>query len=239
MLTGTIDELRTVALASDDASGYFPALYARVTERIQLAASGGRFDDPERMERFARSFAHWYLRARTGEGRVPGCWQAPFDVAGDPKLLIVQHLLMGINAHVNHDLPQVVVELAGDGDLSAIRADFDAVNDVLADTLPVVVSDLGRMSRWVSVVAMRGGGDVFNFSLGVARSHAWNTAERLHGLEPERRRSEALVLDDMVRVLAYVIANPGWHKAWLISLGRRLEENDPRTVTRGLLGHLA
>ena len=68
---------------------------------------------------------------------MPGCWRAAFDVAGDCRLMIVQHLLLGINAHVNHDLPQVVVERApASGDLTALRADFDAVNDILAETIP-------------------------------------------------------------------------------------------------------
>ena len=114
MLTETVEELRSIALAADDASGHFPAMYARVTERVQVAAASGRFDDAVRMERFADAFAAWYLRPRTGGDQVPACWQATFDVADDSHLMIVQHLLLGINAHVNHDLPQVVVELAPD-----------------------------------------------------------------------------------------------------------------------------
>ncbi len=94
------------------ASGYFPAMYARITDQIQTAAVDGRFEDPTRMEDFARAFAQWYVRARTGQTVVPGSWRAAFDVAGEGDLMIVQHLLLGINAHVNHDLPQVVVELA-------------------------------------------------------------------------------------------------------------------------------
>ena len=37
-------------------------------------------------------------------------------VAGldEEKLLIVQHLLLGINAHVNHDLALAVVEMAAE-----------------------------------------------------------------------------------------------------------------------------
>ena len=49
MLTATIDELRSVALAADDASGYFPAMYARITKAVEAAATGGRFADGSRM----------------------------------------------------------------------------------------------------------------------------------------------------------------------------------------------
>ncbi len=49
----------------------------------------------------------------------PRCWQASWDVAGDASLLIVQHLLLGINADVNHDLALAVVEVADQtGDLA-------------------------------------------------------------------------------------------------------------------------
>ena len=240
MLATTVDELRTIALDAADAAGYFPALYARVTDRIQAAAAAGRFDDPDRMEEFARAFAGWYVRARTGRVPVPGCWRAAFDVAGDGDLMIVQHLLLGINAHVNHDLPQVVVERApASGDISALRADFDAVNDILAETIPSVLASLGTVSRWVNVVASRGGGRAFDFSLRVARTRAWDTAVRLQQTDPRDRPEYVADLDGLVRVLAYLVANPGPPASWAVAVGRRLEERDPRTVTAKLLGDLA
>lgn len=162
-LADTIERLRADALAADDASGHFPAMYARVTAAVERAAGGGRFGDGEGMLAFAAAFAEWYLGPRAGTAVVPGCWRAAWDVADDRRLLIVQHLLLGINAHVNHDLPQVVVQLADvRGDLARMRADFDAVNDVLAATYPVVLRDLGRVSRWVNLAATTGGGRLFD-----------------------------------------------------------------------------
>jgi Family of unknown function (DUF5995) len=239
MLTTTVEELRAIALAAPDASGYFPAMYARVTDRIQVAAASGRFDDPARMERFATAFASWFLRARGGEGTVSACWRAAFDVAGDPHLMIVQNLLLGINAHVNFDLPQVVVELAPEHHhLDALRADFDAVNDILGETLPDVLASLGTVSRWVNVVAARGGERLFDFSLEIARTQAWRAAERLHRLPAEERGGDVAELDHLVSVLAHLVAQPGRPASWLVAVLRRLERNDPADVTRRLLGDL-
>jgi hypothetical protein len=239
MLTDTVEALRSIALAADDASGHFPALYARVTERVQVAAASGRFDDALRMERFAETFASWYTRPHAGR-EVPACWRATFDVADDSHLMIVQHLLLGINAHVNHDLPQVVVELASErDDLTGLRADYDAVNDILAETLPEVLRSLGAVSRWVNVVAARGGVRLFDFSLGVARRQAWNAAERLRGLSAQERPAEVAELDRLVAVLAYLVAEPGRPMSWAVAVGRGLEDHDPAAVTRSLLGHLA
>lgn len=240
MLTATIEALRSRALDAHDASGYFPAMYAQVTDRVRAAAAEGRFDDPARMERFAQGFAGWYDRACVGNGAVPRCWQGAFDVADDGRLLIVQHLLLGINAHVNHDLPQVVVELTGDGgDLAALRADFDAVNTILGETLPDVLRRLGTVSRWVNLVGARGAARVFDFSLVVARDRAWQAAERFHSLDAERRPAAARDLDDVVAALAYLVAHPGRPGSWAVRVGRRLETRDPVAVTRALLGPLA
>ena len=96
------------------------------------------------------------------------------------SLLIVQHLLIAINAHVNFDLPQAVVQLVDDGaELAAIRPDFDAVNDILAATYDDLLGDLDRVTRWTGKAAARGGGWIFNFSLRAARDQAWRAAVRL------------------------------------------------------------
>jgi hypothetical protein len=240
MLTATIDELRSVALAAGDASGYFPAMYARITHEVETAAAAGRFDDGRRMETFAQAFAGWYPRLRHETTPIPGCWRAAFDVAGDGRLMIVQHLLLGINAHVNHDLPQVVVASAQRGtDLAQLRPDFDAVNDILAESLPMVLRSLGTVSRWVNTAAVFGGRQLFDFSLQVARRRAWDAAVRMHALDDAGRAAYVAELDELVRVLAYLVANPGPVSRLGVRLGRRCEQHDPRTVTTQLLGPLA
>ena len=72
--------------------------------------------------------------------------------------MIAQHLLLGANAHVNHDLAQAIVEIAPHyGGLEAVRDDFDLINDVLADSFIGVIRDLDHVSRWASEAAMFGG----------------------------------------------------------------------------------
>lgn len=240
VLGPTIERLRSEALMADDASGYFAAMYARVTDRVQAAITDGRFGDGQQMARFARTFADWYLGPRDGRRPRPACWKAADDVAGDHSLLIVQHLLLGINAHVNHDLPQVVVELAGaEATLDGLRPDFEALNDILAETQPDILRDLGRVSGWTQLAASRGGGQVFNFSLARARSQAWQSAQRLHRLDDVARGRDVAELDRLVSVLAYLITRPKAPISWLLTIPRWLEPDDPRIVTSRLLGHLA
>jgi hypothetical protein len=240
MLEVTTDQIRTVALEATDASGYFPAMYARVTSAVDAAIASGRFADGSAMATFARTFAARYLVPRSGQPPVPGCWQAAWDVSGDGHLLIIQHLLLGVNAHVNHDLPLVVVDLAAErGGLQKMRPDFDAINQILAETQPLVLKDLALSSQWVNLVAGLGGGRLFDFSLTVARGQAWRSAERLHDMDPADRVDDVAELDRLVRVLAYLVANPRTPQRWALPLLRRLEDHDPRRVTRALLGPLA
>ena len=241
MLTETVEELRSIALAADDASGHFPAMYARVTERVQIAAASGRFDDPTRMERFAAAFAAWYVRPRSGRGTVPACWRAAFDVAGDSHLMIVQHLLLGINAHVNHDLPQVVVELAPEGgDLAGParglrrrerRPGRDAARGAAKSRDGLAVGEPARRRAAVSGCSTS--------RLAWRGAQAWNAAERLHQLPAggaTRRRGGTRPSRRGARVPR---REPGRPMSWAVAIGRRLEDHDPAAVTRCLLGHLA
>ncbi|MGZ4671721.1 MAG: DUF5995 family protein [Ilumatobacteraceae bacterium] len=237
MIADTAHDLRDMALAAGDASGYFPALYSRVTARIGASIAAGSFADGPGMDRFATRFASHYVAAAHDRMHSPRSWQACWNVATDPRLLIVQHLLIGINAHVNYDLPRAVVEVADErGDLTSIRHDFDAVNDVLAATYVDIINDLDRVSRWVNSATRLGGGRVFNFSLRLARARAWQAASTMYPLSAAGRRDYADELDRLVSVVAFLITRPSPIVRPLLSLARRLEEHDTAKVVTALLG---
>ena len=231
-------ELRGLAMAATDAIGYFPALYSQVTNRISTSIQDGTFHDPAGMDGFACSFASFYIGAFNRTIPRPRCWQAAWDVASDGRLLIVQHLLLGINAHVNHDLPLAVVAAADQrGDIASIRSDFDAVNEVLAATYFDVQRELDTVSRWTNLAASIGGGRLFNFSLVVARRRAWEAAQRIYALDTAGRQSYQVELDRLVAVLAYLITRPVIGAQPFLCMARHLEQHDPHKVTAALLGN--
>jgi hypothetical protein len=231
------DELHHDASAATDAIGYFAALYSQVTRRISESIKNGTFRDPAEMDAFACSFASLYTGAFAQTVPRPRCWQATWDVAADGSLLIVQHLLLAINAHVNHDLPFAVATAADQrGDLQSIRPDFDAVNDVLAATYVDVQRQLDTVSRWTNAAASIGGGRLFNFSLTVARRQAWDAAARIYLLDAAGRQHYEAELDRLVCVLAYMITKPPAAARPLLWVARKLEEHDPKKVTTALLG---
>lgn len=237
VIADVAEELRELARRSDDASGYFCAMYARVTSNIATAIAQGRFEDGQRMERFASTFAEYYTRCHGPAPTRPGCWQASFDVAGSDDLIILQHLLIGINAHVNHDLPQATVDVAlATGDLQSVRGDFDAINELLGAMTNDLLRDLDRVARWSNEAGSLGGGRLFNFSLVKARDQAWAAAQRLYAMPESERAADKAELDRLVSVLAYLVSKPTLPGRLLVKLARRFEERDPKKVTAALLG---
>ena len=79
-----------------------------------------------------------------------------------------------------------------------MRADFDAVNDVLAALVDECQGALGDVSPWLGLAdRVGGGGDetMIRFSLVAARRQAWSVATRLAPLGRRasgRRRSAAV-----------------------------------------------
>ena len=80
--------------------GFFAALYRRVTIEVKRGIDSGRFEDGNRMDRLDVIFATRYLEAleRFRRGEHPGdCWSVAFRSAGRWRLLVLQHLLLGMN----------------------------------------------------------------------------------------------------------------------------------------------
>ena len=125
-------------------------------------AAAGAFEDAERMEHFVAAFAGRYLRsleawaARRHRRSDRGGWRSRPPRRWRP--VILQHLLLGMNAHINLDLGVTAAEHAVDGALDAVRADFDAVNDVLAALVDECQGALGDVSPWLGLADRIGGG---------------------------------------------------------------------------------
>ena len=199
-----------------DRTGYFAVLYRGVTVRVKEDIAAGRFEDGGRMEHLDVTFANRYLdaleRHRRGEP-TSRCWVAAFAAARSPFPTVLQHLLLGINAHINLDLGVAAAEAApGDG-LGPLRKDFDAINDLLCSMLDGAQDRLARVSKWMTVLDRAGcrtDEEVMNFSINKARAQAWAAAERLARLgraEEKRREIEALDLHAALR--AKLVRHPG------------------------------
>ena len=65
------------------------------------------FEDGVRMERLDVTFANRYLDAFyswIAGKQITNSWKIAFDSVAQSKSLVIQHLLLGMNAHINLDL---------------------------------------------------------------------------------------------------------------------------------------
>jgi hypothetical protein len=139
--------------AAGDKRRYFHATYRRTTVAVAGELKRGRFADPGWVERWDVVFAGLYLDALEADlvGRgPPRPWAIAFGApAGLPPL---RHVLLGMNAHINFDLPQALVAVISDeqfGDpalLARREADHRAIDGVLASRVAAEGDELTRLS---------------------------------------------------------------------------------------------
>jgi hypothetical protein len=236
-----LDAVIARALEEGDRAGYFAVLYRKVTATVKEGLSTGFFDDPDRMERLDVLFADRYLDAvddhRTG--RTPtAAWQLTFDAGGRSRPLILQHLLVGINAHINLDLGVAAARCSPGPQLAGLKRDYDRINAVLASMIASVQQDLRQVSPWMGLLdrfGARNQTEVVRFSIVVARTGAWRFARRL-ATAPEQRWDELIGSQDRrVGLVGRRVLHPGsWMSAGLL-LVRLREQSDVRANLELLL----
>src|SRR6266550_3348132 len=139
--------------AGGDQRRYFHATYQRTTIAVADEIKRGGFDDPGWVERWDVAFADLYLDALAAAlaGQRPARpWDIAFSAAAD--LPPLRHVLLGMNAHINYDLPQALLAVItdaefGDAALLARReADHQAIDGVLAARVGAEDDELTRLS---------------------------------------------------------------------------------------------
>ncbi len=204
-IDGVIARLNDIlddALRSAARIGYFTALYERVTTNVRRALIAGNvFDDNPRMERLDVVFANRFLAAwdahAHGSGGPPSAgaptrsWQVAFLRLDDPAPLVVQHLLLGMNAHINLDLGIAAATIAPTPSaLQALWPDFKRINDVLARLVSIVEDELGQISPRLKRIEDFAPGledRIFDFGMDGARDFAWALAQDIVAAPPASR----------------------------------------------------
>jgi uncharacterized protein DUF5995 len=230
-----------VAQARDrhEPAGFFAALYGQTTRAVRARVLAGGFDDGPRMVDFVSRFAARYLAALgAAEAGQPmsRCWQVAFDVAARPghDTLILQHLLLGMNAHINLDLAVAAADLCPGEAIAGLRDDFQRINAVLGALLGPVRACLDRFSPLLDRVGGRDDDQILNFSIRVARDEAWSAAVTLATADSQRRDELVDSLDRRVAVLARLVATPGGLLQRAVDLVAASESDDVAAVIDAL-----
>jgi hypothetical protein len=163
-----------------DHRGVFDTTYLQLTLglRRDLRSHPHRFADSRYLYTEDALFADLYFRTLRSWSRgrsVPPAWRIALQTARTGDVNAAQDMLLGINAHVQNDMPFVVAALGlvrPDG--SSRKPDHDALNEVLAASYEPVVKEIAR-----------------RFDPFVAFSNAsWDPADDIAGLELVREWRE-------------------------------------------------
>ena len=132
----------------------FLATYRRTTVAVGEAIERGGFEDGAWVEAWDVAFADLYFDALdahlTGVGRVPRPWRLAFDAP--PDLPVVTRVLLGMNAHINYDLPQSLLAVIGDeefddaGVMARRQRDHERIDGVLAGRVGAESVELAAQS---------------------------------------------------------------------------------------------
>ncbi|CRK54188.1 conserved hypothetical protein [Rhodococcus sp. RD6.2] len=236
ILTGIIAD----TTSRRDPLGYFAALYRQVTLEVKNGIVAGSFDDGPRMSGFDASFANRYFAAYetyTSGGTPTRSWQFAFDRVRTGKLIILQNLLLGINAHVNLDLGVVTGTKFRGSALSGFHADFDHLNEILASLIPRVravieqfsprIGELTELADDAPELALR-------FSVEAARDDAWRIATLL-SVTPSTFVAPAVeLIDGKAKLVGRVVADQPEPVASIVRHIRAAESTDVAAIITAL-----
>lgn len=233
-----------VAQAVQGASrvGFFAAIYRTVTARVAEGIAEGFFDDGERVQHLDVAFATRYLTAldlyQHGRG-LTRSWELALQATESPWPIVLQHLLVGINAHINLDLGIAAAETAPGAALPSLRRDFDRINEILAVLLGGIERDLAEISPWIGLLERIGGrrdDELVRFSIEMARTGAWRFATELAPIARDQWGGAIGARDARVAGLARMLLHPGLLEAGLLLIRSR-ESTDVRRII-GVLSHV-
>jgi len=216
-----LQSLHTIDTTCVDGDGlkWFNWLYLQVTEAVEARVAAGGFTDPGWLAQLDIQFARLYLSALKSalSGQTASsCWQVFLNNRNQPAIARIQFALAGINAHINHDLPEAIVATcqvsgttpdhggAHHSDYTALNATLDGLSESAKGTLHVRLlgGALPTISHLEDTIAA--------WNVSAARESAWKNAEHLWLLRtmPLLESSFMDMLDGLTEVISKALLVP-------------------------------
>lgn len=239
-----LDDIIDITVREDSSLVIFAFVYRRTTVKIAEGIEKELFEDARRMERFDVDFAKRYIQAfwrHRHEKPVPFAWEIAFHAAENiegQEPTIMQHLLLGMNAHINLDLGVTAAETVPAGQIKAFKKDFMMINTLLAELIDEMQHRIARVSPLMFLldwIGERNDEAVINFSISKARSFAWSVACTLAHAEEGEKEHIIREVDEQIAGLAKsVVAPPGFLLPNILRVIRRFEVKDSSEIIKRL-----
>jgi Family of unknown function (DUF5995) len=189
----------------------FNDLYLTITRRVDGALTTDAHE-PAFLELLDIEFAKRYFSAlrlwNDDDEATPDVWEVLFKRAGDMEMSQLIAAMLGVNAHINHDLSLALVstwDTTGSPQDDTIHPDYLLVNKIFYEEIPPLRRSFS--TDWqLALDGFVGGLDDWSqrILVTVTRAHAWDQARELWPIraDPKDFEQARLTMDRMASVLA-------------------------------------
>lgn len=213
-VTARMEQWITTWQATGDRRAIFLQCYQMMTENVLVGVANGRFHNGDWVTQLLHNFADYYFDALAHYEQQQPCaavWQQTHDAACQQEANVLQHLFLGVNAHINYDLVLSLYDVLrpewaalDEATRQQYYADHCLVNELIAETIDAVQDEVVERHSPLMALIDWLGGPLDEFIIAELISHwrkdVWDTAVLM--LEtPSADAREALRQQLQTRVL--------------------------------------
>lgn len=232
-----LDEIIIWAKENQSPVGYFACTYRIMTAQVLQGVQQGKFEDNLRMILLDIAFATRYLEAWEAYSKGRKCtnsWYIAFEAAKNKNLLILQHIFLGMNAHINLDLGISAASVMPYRKINPLRKDFENINNVIASINQKVRDALNIICYPVDLMDKISNGKdnaVLDFAISKARETSWATAVIASNTPNLIRESVIGIVDYAAAKVASQIISP---KILTPALTKQLKKYESSDVVKNI-----
>lgn len=227
-----LDEIIIWCKENKSPAGYFACTYRIMTAQVLKGIQQKKFEDNTRMTLLDIAFAQRYLQAWESYSKRERCtnsWYTAFEASKNKNLLVLQHIFLGMNAHINLDLGISAASIMPYRKINPLKKDFENINNVIASINQNVQDSLNKICYPVDLVDKLSNGKdnaVLDFAISKARDTSWATAVIASNTPNFLRESMIGIVDYAAAKVATQILNPKILTPSLLKELKKCESSD-------------
>lgn len=229
-----LDEIIIWAKENQSPVGYFACTYRIMTAQVLKGIQQGKFENNPRMMQLDIAFATRYLEAWDFYSKRKKCtnsWYLAFEAAKHKNLLILQHIFLGMNAHINLDLGISAASIMPYRKINLLKKDFDNINNVIASINQKVQDSLNKICYPVDLIDKISNGKdnaFLDFAISKARDTSWTTAVIASNTPNFLKENVIGIVDYAAAKVGSQIINPNILTLPLLEELKKYESSDVR-----------
>lgn len=232
-----IDRIVSQSREQGSRIGFFAALYHHVALAFRANVRQGAFKRPDLIDALDVAFVNRYLQAlqlMQTSATPTQPWRVTFAAARRVRPMVVQHLMLGMNAHINFDLGVAVATVCDARSLPELSDDFITMNNLLISLLSEITTDLSRVWPLFGLVnrfAWQEEDAMLSLGMRDARALAWDFATSLVNMNADARARAIAERDAEVAAIGQTLWKPPFPMNVALLFARIGEwESTPRII---------